>query len=81
MRGMASCWKSYRTITKGKNYYPEYLMEAYNLLLKYKTLHSKLVSILVDNSEEVLFGNVGEDENGRANKGGGVSGGRRKIKV
>ena len=36
--------------TKGNNYYPEYLMEAYILLLNYKTSHSKLMEILVDDS-------------------------------
>ena len=36
--------------TKRNNYYPEYLMEAYILLLDYKTSHSKLMEILVDDS-------------------------------
>ena len=70
-----------KKFTKGNNYYPEYLMEAYILLLNYKTSNSKLVAILVDDSEEVLFGNVGGDKNSGVNKDGGVSGGRGKRKV
>ena len=65
----------HKKFTKGNNYYPEYLMEAYILLLNYKTSHSKLVAILVDDSEEVLFGNVGGDENRGVNKGRG----KRKV--
>ena len=38
------------------------MMEAYNLLLSYKTSHSNSVVILVDDSEEVSFANVGGDE-------------------
>ena len=45
--------------TKGNNYYPEDLTEAYNLLIKYKTSHSKLATRLVEDPEEVYFGNVG----------------------
>ena len=67
--------------TKGDNYYPRDIMESSNLLLNYKTSHSKLVAILVDLSEEVFFGNVGGDENRKFNKDGGVSRVRGKIKV
>ena len=36
--------------TKGDNYYPRDIMESSNLLLNYKTSHSKLMEIIVDNS-------------------------------
>ena len=64
--------------TKGGDYYPADLTEAYKLLLKYKTLHSKLAAILVYNLEEVSFGNEGGEKGGRVNKDGRVSGGREK---
>ena len=64
--------------TKGGNYYPENLTEAYELLLNYKTSHSKLEARLMDDPEEVLFGNVVGDKGGRVNKDGRVSGGRGK---
>ena len=38
------------------------MMEAYNLLLSYKTLQSNSAVRLVDNSEEVSFAKVGGDE-------------------
>ena len=60
--------------TKEKNYYPAYLTEEYNLLLNYKTLHSKLEARLVDFPEEVPFGNVGGYEGRRVNMDGRVSG-------
>ena len=37
--------------TKRGNYYSADMIETYNLLLNYKTLHSKLVAIMVDYSE------------------------------
>ena len=49
LEGLQKCF------TKGNDYYPEDLMDTYTFLLNYKTLHSKLVSILVGDSEEVLF--------------------------
>ena len=49
LEGLQKCF------TKGNDYYPKDLMDTYNFLLNYKTLHSKLVSILVGDSEEVLF--------------------------
>ena len=67
--------------TKVDNYYPADIMESSNILLKYKTSHSKLVEIMVDKSEEVFFGNMGGDENIKFNTDGGVSGGRGRIKV
>ena len=53
-------------------------MEAYNLLLNYNTLHSKLTARLVEDPEEVSFGNVGGDKGGIVNKNGRVRGGRGK---
>ena len=67
--------------TKGDNYYPEDIMESSNILLNYKTPHSKLVAIMVEKSEEVFFGNLGGDKNIKFNKDGGFSEGRGRIKV
>ena len=39
--------------TKRNDYYPEYLTEAYNLLINYKTLYYKLASRLVEDPEGV----------------------------
>ena len=47
---MASCCKSYRKVIKGNDYYPGDMMEEYNLLINYKTSHSNLVEIMVDES-------------------------------
>ena len=63
---------------KGGGYYPADLTETYKLLLNYKTLHSKLASRLVDDPQEVSFGNVGGDKCGRVNKDSRVSGGHEK---
>ena len=73
---MASWWKSYGTILLRVKYYPENMTEAYEFLLNYKTSHSKLSARLMDDLEEVSFGNVGGDKGGRVNKDGRVSGGR-----
>ena len=43
--------------TEVKNDYPANMTEAYNLLIKYKTSY-KPPTILVDDSEEVLFTNI-----------------------
>ena len=64
--------------TKGGDYYPENMTEAYELLLNYKMSHSKLSEILMDDPEEVSFGNKGGEKGDRVNKGGRVSRGRRK---
>ena len=79
---MASWWKSYGTILlRGGDYYPANLTEAYELLLNYKMSHSKLSSRLMDDPEEVSFGNVGGDKGGRFNKDKRVSGGRGQKSV
>ena len=76
---MVSWWKSYGTILlRGGDYYPANLTEAYELLLKYKTSQSKFSARLMDDPEEVSFGNVGGDKGGRVNKDGRVSRGREK---
>ena len=41
--------------TKGGDYYPANLTEAYELLLNYKMSHSKLSARLMDDPEEVSF--------------------------
>ena len=64
--------------TKGGDYYPANLTEAYELLLNYKTSQSNLSARLMDDPEEVSFGNVGGDKGGIFNKDGRVSRGRRK---
>ena len=64
--------------TKGGDYYPANLTEAYELLLNYITSHSKLSERLMDDPEEVSFGNVGGEKVGRVNKDGRISGGREK---
>ena len=43
-------WKIF---TKGNNYYPADLTEAYNILINYKTSHSKLAARLVEYTEKV----------------------------
>ena len=48
-----------KDFSKVNNDYPVYTANAYNLLIKYKTPHSNLATRLLDNSEEVLFTNVG----------------------
>ena len=47
--------------TNVNNNYPENTMEAYNLLVKYKTSF-KPETVLVDDSEEVSFANFGGSE-------------------
>ena len=64
--------------TKGGDYYPEDMTEAYDLLINYKTSHSKLAERMVDDPEDVSFGNVGGDKGGRVNKNRRVSRGRGK---
>ena len=61
---------------KGNYDYPVDMKEDYNLLLNYKTSHSKSEVRLVEDSEKVLFANVIGD------KGGGGSGacGKRKVR-
>ena len=41
-------------------------------------MHSKLAARLMDDREEVSFGNEGGEKGGRVNKDGRVSGGRGK---
>ena len=67
--------------TKGRNYYPTYPKKAYKLLLKYKTLQSKLASRMMDDPEEVSFGNREGDKFGRVKKYRIFSGGRGKKSV
>ena len=64
--------------TKGGDYYPANMTEAYELLLNYKTSHSKLSARLMDDPEEVSFGKVGGDKGGRVNKDRRVSGDAKK---
>ena len=45
--------------TRGNNDYTADTMDAYNLLVNYKTTQSKKDARLVENSEEVSFINVG----------------------
>ena len=70
-----------KIFTKGGDYYPANMTEAYELLLNYKMSHSNLSARLMDDPEEVSFGNVGEEKGGRVNKDRRVSGGRGKKSV
>ena len=67
--------------TKGKDYHPIDIAEAYNLFVNYKMTHYNLAVILVNNSEEVYFSNVGGDEGFRCYKGGGCCGAHGKINM
>ena len=62
-------------LTKGNEKYPANTTEAYNLLINYKTAHSKLAIRLVDNSEDLLFakveGNEGKSNSYKSGVGGG----------
>ena len=62
-------------LTKGNDNYHANTTEVYNLLINYKTAHSKLAIRLVDNSEEVLFakveGNEGKSNSYKSGVGGG----------
>ena len=62
--------------------YPTDTIEACNLLVNYKTTHSNMETILVENLEEVSFTNVGGSE-GKSNSykrdGGGSDYSERQV--
>ena len=61
--------------------HPLGITESYNLLLNHKSVHSKQVVRLVDNSQKVSLINVGEEKGGGGNKSGGGGGSYVERKV